>query len=276
MSNLNVTLIDVGWGDSVLIESTGQGGESHYGLVDSNDDTYLRSSYLFLKRFFEKAGKRLPGDKPIFDFVLLSHAHADHGKGLKESMREFGTRNFWYPKSLNWSSLADLIRYANLSSNVEHHQSIDDTKILPDLGDASMEILWPPRDQIDQSNENNNSVVLVLRLNQVAVVLTGDAEEPVWNQIGARIPGDTLFFKVPHHGSVNGTFDDADNTPWFDNCPSGAHLAISSHVRPFGHPHQKVIDLFSQQQRAYYRTDEHYHITLRTDGAHVNMKYSHV
>ena len=32
--------------------------------------------------------------KPIFDFVMLSHAHADHAQGLKSLMRSFGTKNF--------------------------------------------------------------------------------------------------------------------------------------------------------------------------------------
>ena len=54
MSSLSVTLIDVVWGDSILIESQDDSGQSYYALIDSNDTTYLRSSYIFLKRFFEK------------------------------------------------------------------------------------------------------------------------------------------------------------------------------------------------------------------------------
>jgi hypothetical protein len=53
MSTLSVTLIDVGWGDSLLIESR-DNSDSHYALVDSNDTSSSRSSHIFLKRFFEK------------------------------------------------------------------------------------------------------------------------------------------------------------------------------------------------------------------------------
>lgn len=275
MSSLSVTLIDVGWGDSVLIESQDGSGHCMYALVDSNDTTYFRSSYIFLKRFFEKKGLRLPGDKPVFEFVLLSHAHADHGQGLKAILRDFATRNFWYPKSLRWSSLVDLIRYSNSSNNVEHHQAVDSTKILPAIGDVSMEILWPPHDQIDSRNENNNSIVLVLRLGNVSFILTGDAEEGVWQRIAPQIPNDAQLFKVPHHGSINGTFDNSNNTPWLNNCPQNTLLAISSHVRPFGHPHRRVISLFNSRNRQYYRTDEHYHITFETNGNSVSAKYSH-
>ena len=275
MSSLSITLIDVGWGDSIFIESRDNNNQSHYALIDSNDTTYYRSSYIFLKKLFEKKAVRIPQDKPIFDFVLLSHAHTDHGQGLKAVLKAFGARHFWYPKSLNWSGLANLIRYANRSKvNVRHHQSIDNTKILPQMGDVDLEILWPPRDQIDLVNENNNSVVLILRLNGISFVLTGDAEEDVWHQIAHKIPTGTRFFKVPHHGSVNGTFDQAGNTPWFNICPSNALLGISSHVRPFSHPHHRVINLFTN--RDYYRTDEDYHVTFTTDGSGINVKYSHI
>lgn len=276
MSKLKVTLIDVGWGDSILVESQDNTGKDCYGLIDSNDTQNYRSSFIFLKRHFEKKKVKLPDDKPVFEFVILSHAHSDHGQGLKRIMREFGTKNFWYPKSLEWSSLSELIRYANLSSNVVHHQSIDDTKINAKIGDIDMNILWPPHDvdKIDPNNENNNSIVTVLPLNQVSFVLSGDAEEKVWEQIYQKLPQNKVFFKVPHHGSVNGT--SGSNRGWFKNCPRSALLGISSHVRPFSHPDQQVIDIFKANNQQYYRTDEHYHITYQTDGNTIEVKYSHI
>lgn len=277
MSNLNVTLIDVGWGDSIFIESQDENGQSHYALVDSNDTKYLRSSYIFLKRLFERKDIKLPDDKPVFEFALLSHAHSDHGQGLKRILRDFGAKYFWYPKSLEWSSLAELIRYSHQSGNVDHPQSVDETKIGLKIGDVDIEILWPPYDidRISRTNENNNSVVIILRLGEVAFLLTGDAEKDVWNLIARKIPADTRFFKVPHHGSVNGTFDQ-DQTPWFSKCPSRALLGISSHVKPFSHPDQEVIDLFERHYRTYFRTDLHYHVTFQTDGTDVKVKYSHI
>lgn len=273
MSSLSVTLIDVGWGDSILIEYENNNGKYKYALIDSNDTTYLRSSYIFLKRYFEKKRVNL-SNEPTFDFVILSHSHADHGQGLKAILREFGTKNFWYPKSSDSNVLGELIRYSNRSDKVSHHQSIDNTKILPELGDVNMEVLWPPRNQI-ASNENNNSIVLVLTLNHVSFALTGDAEGEVWSQIANRIPGNTRFFKVPHHGSSNGTFDNNQHTPWLDHCSEKALLGISSHVRPFEHPDQEVIDLFDQRNIKYFRTDLHYHVTFQTDGTNVTVKYSH-
>jgi hypothetical protein len=54
MSRLSATLIDVGAGDSILLESVDSRGISHYALVDCHDTPTLQSSLIFLKRHFER------------------------------------------------------------------------------------------------------------------------------------------------------------------------------------------------------------------------------
>src|SRR6266550_1572605 len=283
MGLLRVTLIDVGWGDSILLETQDGTERWHYALIDSNDTSTLRSAHIFLKRFFERRAAEtdadfdLPSPHPVFDWVLLTHAHADHGQGLKRILQDFGTRRLLYPKSASAAVFfTGLIRYARISSRVVHHQAIDSTKIFTDFGDVAIDILWPPRDLLPP-NENNNSVVLALTLENVTFVLTGDAEADVWAQIAKQIPLTTLFFKVPHHGSADAMFDAGGGTPWVSQISNVARLAISSHVRPFSHPHQAVVDLLDAQGETYYRTDQHYHITVETDGQVLSsVRYSHV
>jgi competence protein ComEC len=282
VSTLSVTLIDVGWGDSILIESQNNQGKCFYALIDSNDTTYFRSSFIFLKRFFERKQIKPKGNKHLFEFILLSHAHADHGQGLQGIFTAYGTKRFWYPKSLTEDdgvnvNLAKLIRYSNrYKQKVKHHQAVDNTKDLKKVkfGDVEMKILWPDYNKIDLKNENNNSVVLLLKLNNVSFVLTGDAEAEVWHQISDKIPKDTRFFKVPHHGSVNGAFDAHNKACWLDDCPDTALFGISSHITPHELPDPEVIQLLSKHD--CFRTDEHYHTTFRTNGSDVEVKYSHV
>ena len=279
MSELSVTVIDVGWGDAILVESVDDGGARRFGLVDCNDYEYLRSTLIFVKRRLERLGIDYEQVKPVFEWVLLTHGHADHARGLKRMMATFGTRNFWYPKSVESTTYGSLLAYANRSPLVAHHQAVDRTKVFDSpavsFGDVGLAVLWPDHDQVDTANENNNSVVLALTLDTVTFVLTGDAEAGNWPAIVPRVPPTTRVFQVPHHGGRNGLFDPTDATPWLDHLSPDAVLALSSHVRPHGHPHPDVIDELETRGFQAFRTDQHYHLTFTTDGTDTTVHYSH-
>ncbi len=282
MSSLAVTLIDVGWGDSILVESRDDQGNRRFGLVDCNDYEYERSSLLFVKRFFQRAKVDYENKLRNFEWVLLTHGHADHARGLKRMLSTFGAENFWYPKSVPSTTFGNLLNYANHSTRVGFHQAIDRSKTFPAFGPASLEVLWPDHNQIDSNNENNNSVVLALTLGQVSIVLTGDAEADNWHTIASRLPASTRTFQAPHHGARNGMFDGGGATPWLDELrqrPQSVVVALSSHIRPHGHPHPDVINELNDPADPveHYRTDLHYHVTFTTDGTNANptVHYSH-
>jgi competence protein ComEC len=273
MSKLSVTIIDVGWGDSILIESVSNTGQTHYALVDCNDTSVQRSSYLFVKRFLERRGVDLTNGQRIFDFVLLTHGHADHANGIQAMMSAFKTNWFWYPKSVDYGGFAKLIQYANkYPQKVNLHQAVDNTKLLPDLGEVGLKALWPPYTSsgvFDTNNENNNSIVLALTLGQVSFILSGDCEADNWDQISGDLPGlpGLAVFQTPHHGAVNGVFAENGDTPWLDVLPGGTRIAMSSHIRPHNHPAPDVIQELANRNIEPFRTDLHYHLTFSTDGA---------
>ena len=277
MSRLAVTLIDVGWGDSIFVESEDNAGNIHYALVDCNDYENERSSLIFVKRFFHRHGVDYEHNKPNFEWVLLTHGHADHARGLKRMMQEFGAKNFWYPKSVPSTTHGTLLNFANRSSNVVHHQAVDESKVLDGtitFGDASLAVLWPNYDQVDPVNENNNSVVLAMTLGSVTFVLTGDAEADNWPQILPRLPATTRVFQHPHHGARNGLFDSAGSSPWLDQLKSDNVIVMSSHVRPHGHPHPAVIKALQDRNFLHHRTDLHYHVTVETNGVDVTSIFT--
>jgi beta-lactamase superfamily II metal-dependent hydrolase len=274
MRELRCTIIDVGWGDSILIESQTNDGKRFFGLIDSNDSVGLKSSFIHISRRFDLLGIDPDNRQQNFAFILLTHAHADHAEGLIGILRRFGTEQFWYPKSGHSVILGNLLRFANRSNRVGHHQAIDSSKRPRKFGEATLKVLWPPPNTID-TNENNNSVILAITLGKVVFLFGGDAEADVWEKVVERFPRNVHLFKVPHHGADNGTFGSTGQTPWLDKCPKRASLAISSHVRPFPHPDQNVVTEFKNRGFTTFRTDQHHHLTFETDGKKVKKKYSH-
>ena len=282
-SLLNVTLLDVGWGDSIFLQSLASDGSYHFGLIDSNDTKYNSQSKNFLTRYFRRHKEYTAAlVEPFFDFVMLSHNHEDHGAGLEAIMKEFGTRDFWYPHTEKTATLAKLLTFADKQVNkangcIKYHEAIEAGKPLPMLGDVKMNILWPPKGHdYEHATPNNTSIVITLELGDHIVVLTGDAEKEVWEKIASDIPRNTRFFKVPHHGSVNGTFDEDGNTTWYKKCYRYSRLGISGDVSGnFIFPNKEVITLFENDNRKYFRTDEHYHISFETNGSEYRVKYSH-
>lgn len=284
MAKLVVTMMDVGWGDSILVEAVPDGdGESQYGLIDCNDYSRQRVSMAFVKRYFERRNRQWKERHHNFEWVLLTHGHADHARGLKQMMATFGTRHFWYPKSVASTTYGTLLTFANRSSRVLYHQAVDRTKKFEAPGvvfAADIKVLWPDYNVIDTANENNNSVVLSLGVEEQHIVLTGDSEAENWPLIVDRLPVNTDFFQVPHHGARNGVFD-GETTPWVDHFlrpetqvkPS---IIISSHVVPHGHPHPDVISRLDIKKYTTYRTDRHYELTVEIDGTSgARIRYSH-
>jgi competence protein ComEC len=282
VNTLAITVIDVGWGDSILVESEDAKG-TYYALIDSNDTTSARSSYLFLKRFFERKRKDISRPNFTFEFVMLTHNHADHASGLSRIIRDFGARRFLYSNSNPHSLLANILRYVNRpNARLLHPQAIDDSTDVTRIpfGHVSLDILWPPHGVVD-ANENNNSIVLSLTLGEVTFILTGDATADVWQNIVPKLPASTRVFQIPHHGARNGTFDGAGETPWLSHFRRRRRVVqavISSHIRPHQHPHPDVVTALNASVKPiiHYRTDLHYHVRFETGGKNVTVSYSHV
>lgn len=311
MRQLWATFIDVGWGDSLLLELEDGSPTHRFALIDSNDTTNWPNSYGFLKRHLERYAAR-PGagalPYPLFEFVMASHAHADHISGLRRIIKQYGTDWFYFPR-FNHAKSAAFARLVNWASTHIHNGSPVTSRrrylAHPDtftFGPAQCSVLWPPpppagvpNDPNDRNNENNNSLVLAIKLQDVVLVTTGDCEADNWRrQAGGGpwqvpLPSQHLkFVQVPHHGARNGLFDSSNNNPMLDqirdlhaaDASVSPMLVASCHPEPHGHPDPTVAGLLDTNRFGgrfpssvpgtnWLRTDQNLHFTLWTDGATV-------
>jgi beta-lactamase superfamily II metal-dependent hydrolase len=288
MSTLSVTLIDVGSGDSILIETEDDHSQRRFALVDSNDEPTWKSTETFLLRHLRNRNITFGTPHRLFDFVIASHAHSDHISGLKRLLQVFGAEWFYYPESGASAEFAALLDYVRRSAalpagRVGRHQVINQNTVLPNLGDVALQVLWPPLTAAGQpisKNENNNSIVLGLTLGNGKILLTGDCEADKWQQITPLIQKQGMqVFKVPHHGAYNGFFDGAKNPAWLGALAVDTRLGMSTHVSPYHHPDPSVITTlegagYTTQAAKLFRTDQAYHITFETSAAGLRVKHS--
>jgi competence protein ComEC len=131
-----------------------------------------------------------------------------------------------------------------------------------DLGGASVEVLFPPRDSPAGSGpQNNDSMVLRVSYANSSVLLEGDAEKQVERRVAALHHPSANLIKVGHHGSNNATTPElvASAKPQF------AIISVGS-GNSFGLPRTEVLGRLANAGARVYRTDLDGAVTFYLDG----------
>jgi competence protein ComEC len=257
---LEVTAIDVGQGDSLLvvgptglamlIDAGGPTGAAanaeNAALTSSTFDVgeEVVSPYLWSRQF-----RRL-------DVVALTHAHSDHMGGMPAILRNFRPRELWVSVDPNSDSYRTLLAEAtSLGVRVRHLRAGD--RISWDSIDLA--VLAPTPAYINPGPPiNNDSLVLRLQFGRASALLEGDAEAPSEHQMvstslinpAAALGPDTLL-KVGHHGSRTST------TPEFLAlvAPQDAVISVGRN-NTFGHPRPEIIQRLADADARVFRTDQ--------------------
>jgi competence protein ComEC len=258
LGRLRITFLDVGQGDSALIDFPDgsamliDGG----GAVGSPVDP----------------GKTVVGPmlrarrRSRVDIGVLSHPHPDHFIGLASALPAVGVGQFWDTGQGESAESGPV--YNALLANLRRRgiPVLRPTSLCSKnlaLGNANVRVLAPCPDLTPGVHANDNSFVLRVSMGTRSALLVGDAES---EQEGRLLALDRALLraevlKVGHHGSRT------SSTPEFLDAVGPSKAVISCGVRNrFGHPHPHTLDHLAARGIQVLRTDRLGAVVWETDG----------
>ena len=244
--DLSINFIDVGQGDSTLIRVNNKnilidgGGSSYSSELDVGEMTLL--PYLL--------------DRGIIslDYVIVSHFDSDHYQGLMYVIENIKVKNVVISslgqESNEFSEFMELVNKKNINTlNVKKGDVLK-------IKNASIEILYPDNELINDNVKNNNALVFKFIWKDFSMLFTGDIEKLAEEKI-LKLYENNLeklrctVLKVAHHGSKT------SSTQRFLEAvsPKIALIGVGKNNN-FGHPNEGVIRRLKDINCKIYRTDE--------------------
>jgi competence protein ComEC len=250
---LIVSFIDVGQGDSILIQSPN--GKNM--LIDAGGSTTQTYVYNYLK------GK----DIKKIDVLVATHPHADHIGGMEYIIDNFDIGLIYMPKATTstktYEDLLIKIKSKGLSINTaKAGVTIDLDK------DITIKMIAPIGVSYDYLNDYSAVIKIIYKNNSFLFI--GDAQNASEQEMlnsGADLKSDVL--KVGHHGSS------ASTSINFLNAVSPKFAVISvGKENSYGHPAQSTLDKLNTYGVSVYRTDESGTIVITSDGQNLTTNAS--
>ncbi|MED3648165.1 DNA internalization-related competence protein ComEC/Rec2 [Halalkalibacterium halodurans] len=264
-----VTMIDVGQGDSFLIELPRR--KAVYMI-----DTGGWVTYGEMEPWQERRNTRDIGEQvltPILkgkgirgiDKLILTHGHEDHFGGAEGLVRSIKVDEVVYGyKHAEYTEreMEVLSALKKAGASIRFVKSGDQWVI----GSSSFRVLSPFG---DEEELNDQSVVVYAVIEGVRFLFTGDLEEVGEKRLlegYGDLKADVL--KVGHHGSATSTTD-----PFLEAVHPVVALISAGRNNLYGHPNQDVLAALEQHETFVLRTDLHgaVKLTIRDGGIYARV-----
>jgi competence protein ComEC len=208
------------------------------------------------------------------DYVLATHADADHIDGLNDILKSFGARAAIVGRAPPGDDEFTRFSLTARDAGVPVYVVARGDRLR--FGAVEVDVLWPPPVEVlkgegragVETSANDDSVVLRLHYGRRTFLLTGDIESRTERALLAADEGlrsDVL--KVAHHGSRT------SSTAAFVASARPA-LAVVSVGRdsPYGHPHPEVLARWRDAGAQVLTTAGRGMVTVTTDGEDLKVE----
>lgn len=250
-AQMKITVLDVGQGDSVLIQT-----DTENILVDTGDFTARNALLQHLGNL----------NINYLNKLILTHPHADHIANAAYLISEFGVAAVFDNGRTSANKFYRNYLTACKDSNVPRYTLRDGDCFFLDDG-AFIEVLSSNH---SAKNQNNDSVVFKLVYGNFKMLFTGDAEADIETELIASaddISADIL--KAAHHGSKS------SNTLDFIKNVSPNYIIISAgRNNKFNHPNKAALDNFiiaGVPPNNIFCTAFNGNISITTDGSEFSV-----
>lgn len=248
---LRVTFLDVGQGDSTVVELP----DGQVVLIDGG------AAY---ERFDMGRGVVAPylwnrGIRRI-DHVIASHPQLDHAGGLPSIVDRFAVGHVWSNglsrDEVFWKRLETALSKKGIPMELAY-----EGLGLWSTNRCHMDIISPERatahryaqqGSVRAQRLNDSSIVVAVTCGTRSLLFTADLErEGLASMLRRSDLRHVTILKVPHHGARS-SFDPR----WLESVrPEVAVFSVGAH-NPYRHPAPDVINAYAQSHAAVFRTDQ--------------------
>ena len=239
---LQITVLDVGQGLSVLLYSNGE-----YVLYDGGGRQHSSYVVSFLKHHGVER----------FQYLFASHYDEDHIAGLIGTLKTIPVN-----EAVLSNYQADTSIYESFMSAAKEAEKITFAATGDEFifGDAKISVLHAADGS--EKTENDKSTVVSVTMEDFSCIITGDAEYGTEEKIiQSNVPLNCNVYIVGHHGSAS------SSSPAFVSALSPEMSIISvGEGNDYGHPTEKTLKVLADNGSAVYRTDLSGEIYVTSDG----------
>lgn len=241
--DMHIHFIDVGQGDSILIETP---NDKHI-LIDGGRPEYGQKVVNYLK------------DHQVdhLDLLIATHPDYDHIGGLVDVMKEMDVDHI-----IDSGKMHNTKTYARYLNEIRKQDGLFNLAVENEAIDIDEDLKIKILNAYSKGKNNNqSSIVLKITYDEVNFLLMGDIEKEQEKDLIERYDLKANIIKVAHHGSK--TSSSLDFLKAVD--PEIAFLTYKKQNQ-FGHPVDRVITHLNKLGTQIYSTAVFGHIVLETNG----------